>query len=96
MLNKNEFLTDTQTFTYFDVNNKEQSMILNQDMLAFTICQVPVIYIKSNEQKIIITTRDGNEEEIMGFEISSALSKSIFQREDLILKIRVMVEDVYY
>jgi len=96
LLNKNEFLTDTQTFTYFDVNNKEQSMILNQDMLAFTICQVPVIYIKSNEQKIIITTRDGNEEEIMGFEISSALSKSIFQREDLILKIRVMVEDVYY
>jgi len=93
LLKKNEFLTGTQTFNYFDVNNKEQSMVLNAGMLAFTICQVPVIYIKSNEQKIVVTTRDGNEEEMTGLEINSLYSKSIFQRKDEIWKVRVIIKD---
>jgi hypothetical protein len=93
LLNKNEFLSNTQTFNYFDVNNKVQSMILNQDMLAFTICQVPVVYILSNEQKVIITKNDGNEIEIDGLEIDSSLSLSIFNRENLIRKIRVVLDN---
>ena len=94
LLKNEEFLSQTETFEYFDNQNNKRSMVLNQGMLAFTICQVPVIYIKSNEQKVIITNRDGSEEEMNGLEISLSYSRSIFQREDQILKIRVLIKDL--
>jgi hypothetical protein len=92
LLNQSEFLSNTQTYNYFDVNNKVQSMVLNGGMLVFTICQVPVVYILSNEQKVIITKSDANEVEIDGLEIDSGLSQSIFKRENVIRKIRVVLD----
>ena len=64
--------------------------MLNQGTLAFTYCQVPVIYVKSNENKIVITFKDCSEEEIEGNVIGEALSKSIFLRDDKIRKIKVL------
>jgi hypothetical protein len=92
LLDKDEFLTKSEVFYYYDVNGKQQTMMLNQGMLAFTICQVPVIYIIGNKQKIIVTMRDGTEKEMEGLEIDSSLSRSIFQREDKIWKVVVMVD----
>ncbi len=92
LLNKHEFLTKSQAFNYYNVQGKKQSMMLNPGMLAFTICQVPIIYIIADEQKIVVTTRDGNEEEMEEFEIGDSLSRSIFKREDKIWKVRVMVD----
>jgi len=91
LLKKDEFLTGTQTFNYFDINNKVQTMVLNPGMLVFTVCQVPVVYILSNEQKVIITKGDGSEFETDKLEIDSSLSKSIFNRENLVRKIRVVL-----
>jgi len=92
LLNKDEFLKSTRSFCYFDLNNKKQTMLLNENMLAFTICQVPIVYIYSNEQKVIITKSDATEIEINGLEIDSQLSKSIFDRENMIRKIRVVLD----
>ena len=92
LLNKDEFLTRSQVFCFYDVNGKQQTLMLNAGMLAFTICQVPVIYINAKGRKIIITKRDGSEEEIAGHEMDTSLSKSIFQREDRIWKIQVLID----
>ena len=67
-------------------------MLLNENMLAFTICQVPIVYIYSDEQKVIITKSDATEFEIDGLELDSQLSKSIFNRENMIRKIRVVLD----
>ncbi len=93
LLNQDELLTKSQVFYFYDVNGKPQTLMLNAGMLAFTICQVPVIYIKAKRRKIVITKRDGSEEEIDGHEIDASLSKSIFQREDRIWKIQVLIDD---
>jgi hypothetical protein len=93
LLKKEEFLKNTQTYNYYDLTNKKQTMLLNENMLAFTICQVPVVYIISNEEKVIITKNDGNEIEINSLEIDSQMSYSIFNRENLIRKIRVTLTD---
>lgn len=92
LLNKSEFLTNSQTFDYLDVNDEKRSIRLNEGMLAFTVCQVPIIYSNSNKQKVIVFTRDGNKKEMEGIDINPQLSRSIFQREDRIWKIHVMVK----
>ena len=92
LLNKDEFLKQSQAFNYYDVNCNKQSIMLSEGMLAFTICQVPVIYIIANEQKIVVTKTDGTEEEIDDPRLGTSLSKSIFQREDKISKIHIFLD----
>jgi len=90
LLNENEFLERSKMFTYYDISGKEQSLMLSTGMLALTLCQVPVIYINSDENKIIVTRRDGSEEILDGPNLPKDLSASIFQRDDTILKLHVL------
>jgi hypothetical protein len=92
LLKNDEFLVQSQSFTYYDVNNRQQTIPLDKGMLAFTICQVPVIYITGEKKQIIIKKKDGAEEEIAGHEIGVALSKSIFRRDKLIQKVQVFID----
>jgi len=91
LLDKDEFLTKSQVFYYYDVNGKQQTLMLNPGMLAFTICQVPIIYITADKQKIVVTKKEGLEEEIDGLAIGTSLSRTIFRREDNIKKIQVLI-----
>jgi hypothetical protein len=91
LFDKNELLEKSCVFEYFDVNSKHQTLMLNPGMLAFTICQVPIIYILAREEKIIITFSDNSEVELEGFILSAGMSKMIFNRENKIVKVKVLV-----
>ena len=91
LLNENEFLNKSQVFQYYDVKGNYQTLMVNQGMLAFTFCQVPVAYIISNERRIILTKWDGSEEKIKGLVIGKVISKSIFKRTSEIIKINVLI-----
>lgn len=92
LLKKGEFLKASKIFDYYDVNNKKQSLTLNQGMLAFTICQVPVIFILAKENTVFVTMKDGSAIEMDGMEIETALSQSIFQRDDTVRVVRVSID----
>lgn len=91
LLNENEFLTKSQVFEYYDVTGTKRSMMVNHGMLAFTICQVPVIYIPGQEQKIMVTRKDGTEMQIDGLEMSESVSASIFRRNGSVENIQVFI-----
>ena len=93
LLNKNEFLNKSQIFRYYDLDSNHQTLMLDTGMLAFTLCQVPVIYIISKDQKIIITKKVGIEEEITGLTLERDLSRMIFRREGIISKIKVLINN---
>ena len=93
LLNKNEFLNKSQIFRYYDLDSNHQPLMLDTGMLAFTLCQVPVIYIISKDQKIIITKKVGIEEEITGLTLERDLSRMIFRREGIISKIKVLINN---
>ena len=76
----------------YDVLGKEQTLMLGSKMLAFTLCQIPVIYIKSDMNKIIVTLRDGSEQVLDGSTLAAPFSTSVFQRDDSILKIHVLLK----
>ncbi len=84
------FLNKSQVYYYFDLNGKRQSLMLCENMFAYTFCQVPVIYILSDQSKICVHFKDGSEEEIYDNKISGSISQSIFRREDKINKIEIM------
>ncbi len=91
LLSKEEFLSSPQTFTYYDVNNQQQSIALDAGTLAFTMCQVPFVFVLANEKSVFVTGSDGRENEMTAYEIGAALSRSIFQRDGNVKQVRVTI-----
>ncbi|MFZ6032565.1 MAG: hypothetical protein ACOYVE_04560 [Melioribacter sp.] len=93
-LNDNEFLNKSQIFNYYDVYEKEQTMIINAGMLIFTYCQVPIVYSLSDESKIIVNLTDGEREVEEGLVLSRKWSDSIFKREGKISSVIVLINNI--
>ena len=57
LLRRSEFNEESCDFNYFDLNNNEKSITLNSNELAFTFCQVPIVYkissISNSNDKIL-------------------------------------------
>ena len=90
LLNGDEYLTNQENFEYFNVENNKKKILIEKDALGFTICQVPVILKKSN-QNMIRVFKGESFEELFGNELSKEISKSIFQRNNMITKIEVEI-----
>ena len=91
ILRKDEFNLTESVFKYVDYNSKIKLMNLNKNTLAFSICQVPVIYHLSKSEEIEITFVNGDSKKISGNEIDEINSKKIFERNNEIEKIDVFV-----
>ena len=91
ILRKDEFNLTEGVFKYVDYNSKIKLMNLNKNTLAFSICQVPVIYHLSKSEEIEITFVNGDSKRISGNEIDEINSKKIFERNNEIEKIDVFV-----
>lgn len=86
-----EFLTpkSTATFVLSDGSIKEISMPENS--LAFSICQLPVIYTKSQQNKIEVHHSNGAIESFEGNTLNADISTKIFQRTGEIITLIVHI-----
>lgn len=91
LLRKQEFLKQTQDFNYIDVNQTNQTLSVNAGSLAFTYCQVPIIYTMSKEEGIQVTFTDGNVKSFNQLELDSTTSSELFQRTKKIQYIEVNI-----
>ena len=89
ILNENEFLTQSQEVCFIDIKGSKFKVLLEKDSLAFSYCQVPIIYSKSNTHKIDIFYSNGNKESIDSLELDTEKSNKVFQRTGEIMKIIV-------
>jgi len=92
LLRQNEFLRDPGIFTYYDINGQKTDIPLEQNSLAFTYCQIPIVYQRSEERKIKMQLADGKGIVIPGVTIDAEHSSMIFGRQGKILKINVWLE----
>ena len=53
-------ITKDASFRYLDVNNQWQTIELAAGSLAFTWCQVPIIYILNREMSLTLKTSTGH------------------------------------
>ncbi len=77
-----EFSRESQTFEYLDVHGDWQELEVPANALAFTWCQVPLIYRLTNdaEPSLTVTWQDNSKETLSSVELSTETSAEVFAR----------------
>jgi hypothetical protein len=90
MLKASEFTNHAAQFEYFDVAGDAHSLALPPRSLAFTLCQVPVVYeLEAGEGTAKILFSDGSTVEVQDRRFDRDLSKELFSRSGRIQMIQV-------
>ena len=89
LVDESEFLKEKTEFEFIRIDNSREKVILDKGSLAFTICQTPIVYVKSVENSISAEFSDGKKEQFSGNILPKSLSKSIFSRENRIKQIMI-------
>ena len=91
ILRKSEFIEEEKSFKYVNLNNEISYIELHKHSLAFTVCQVPIIYSLSDKESIRVSYMDNSDKTIEGHELDIEDSVSIFNRTNLIKAVYVSV-----
>ncbi|MBN2521971.1 MAG: hypothetical protein JXB24_01790 [Bacteroidales bacterium] len=87
-----EFISDEDSFVYYAIHGTKKEILLPKGSIAFTCCQVPVVYKKGNEDRIRIYFQDGSTVKENGLSLSSEISEELFKRSGKVKKIEVTLE----
>ncbi len=90
LLRADELLKETQTFSYVDVNNHQKELTLDKGSLAFTYCQVPIIYKKAQKKGIVVTINDGHVD-FKDLILNEKISTQIFNRTGQVKQITIHI-----
>ena len=90
-----EFVTEPGSFRFFDVNGQERTIELRADSLAFTYCQVPVVYERANgdEAWVRVIFSDGGTRGYRGDRLDKETSQAIFDRSGRVVRLHVGVPE---
>ncbi len=91
ILNSSEFLNSPKTFVYYNIHQERCEVYLNTNSLAFTYCQVPVIYEQSDKQSITVEMENGKSVVFNGSALDSKITTSIFNRSGSVKRIYVKI-----
>jgi hypothetical protein len=89
LLRRSEFLDNPETFDYYDVAGRVQTLELEEQTLVFTYCQVPIVYRMSEDRKLTLHLSDGTIREQDGTVLDEASSREIFRRSGEIVRVEV-------
>ena len=92
LLRSQEFIKEPKEFKYVNILGEFSSIQLEEDMLGFTYCQVPVIYHHSNKDAIEIHFNNGTLRIYDSLEIDKETSKLIFERSNSVKSIKVLIK----
>jgi hypothetical protein len=93
LLRRSELLSEPRDFPFQDVREGAGSLTVPAGGLAFTFCQVPVVYREGAAARVRVTRRDGGVVETAGDTVSPEISGEIFGRTGEVLRIDVEVPE---
>ena len=82
---------DVGDFDYVDVHGADRQMSVPPGGLAFTVCQVPIVYEPAAVATIAVTHADGFVESHAGAEVPMEVCREVFSRTGKIVSMRVGV-----
>ena len=89
-LSKEEWLTEESVFEYLSLQGKFEQLKLSAGELAFTYCQVPIVYKKGGGNGIRIGLKGGEEVSLSGtHHLGEEYSAALFERNGQVEWIRV-------
>jgi hypothetical protein len=80
LLHRNEFLQHETVATFVLLNGSTKTLTLESNSLAFTVCQVPIVYRISTSNKIDLFYENGTNELLNTLELNQEISNKIFHR----------------
>src|SRR5258706_5279864 len=81
LLSDHELSTQPGSFDYIGLDGKKQGLPMPAGALAYTFCQVPVVYMPAAEEKIELHFADGGKQSLAGHTLDAELSEHIFRRD---------------
>lgn len=84
-----EFTHEPTTFTYLDVDQQWQKLNIPANSLAFTWCQVPIVYQLTDKQTMTIIVNGAEQVSYAADTLSRTVSKQLFTRSGEIKSITV-------
>jgi hypothetical protein len=91
LLQPGEFLASPQLFRTCDREGRWRALQLPAGSLAFTVCQVPVVYHLSAEPFLRVIMSDASQMALAGLRLGPTLSRALFDRTGEIRHIDVWV-----
>jgi hypothetical protein len=92
LFNPKELLGAPSKYSYVDINGQTQTILLEPNSLAYTICQTPVVIQAAEKQQIIIHYSDGTSQIVNGASLDDLNSQHIFQRDGVIHQLTVHIK----
>ena len=91
LLDWNEFLDHSSSFTYWNVDGKKEKMDLPAGTLAYTICQVPIILKESDRANLRVHLSNGTIQQFDDQILDTRTSSHIFKRDGVLHHVVVSV-----
>lgn len=92
-LKKEAFLSHDTEATFIMVDGSKNQIHLKKNSLAFTTCQVPVIYTINTASKIVLNYKNGESKTFDSLEINQEESIKIFHRTNEISLVEVYINE---
>ncbi|TFC84368.1 hypothetical protein E3T23_00175 [Cryobacterium cheniae] len=93
LLRADEWTTVPGTFAYLDIAGERQSIELPVAALAFTFCQVPVVFHRGGTLEVVAHLSDGTRAPGTGGALDADVSASVFRRDGRVHSLTVTVPD---
>ena len=94
LLRQIEFIKKPAVFNYTNIDGENHHIDLPENTLAFTHCQVPIIYQISNEQEIKVTFNNKTEKTFDSLELDLETTNLLFERTNAIARIEVKLNNI--
>lgn len=95
LLRAASFLEASDTFACLDLDGQNQTIPLEAGMLAFTYCQVPIVYQIAEQNGLEVHQKDGIVHALDSWSLDNVTSEALFSRSGTIQQIRVFIQRAY-
>jgi hypothetical protein len=89
LLRRDEFVTGSTAIVYYDVSGSRRRLPLKRGELAFTYCQVPMIYRQAPKSSLTLVLANGEKRHADELRLDTATSRKLFERTGEIVRIEV-------
>ena len=89
LLRREEFVTGRTEFACYDVAGVKQQLLLQAGELAFTYCQVPIIYRLAEGNSLTVVGANGAKRQAEPLRLDATDSRKIFERTGEVARIEV-------
>src|SRR5690606_20526195 len=89
LLREGELAAEGGAFTYIDAGSRERSIGLPPGSPVYTLCQTPVVYLRSGEGRIEVACAGGGLRRIDGLRLDPETSGRIFCRDGTVERLTV-------